>query len=144
MASSVCNLMDVASINEDNEQKWNLYAPEVNLVNGLNTEEAYKAYALEGMGSWTSVSVRQSQPSELYLRPFVDYLKENVLGADYFRENNSNTSASIISNINTSTSLGNIQSSKGNINLFIPKAITLNSGEYMIVGFTAVITCFKS
>ena len=131
MASSVCNLMDVASINEDNEQKWNLYAPEVNLVNGLNTEEAYKAYALEGMGSWTSVSVRQSQPSELYLRPFVDYLKENVLGADYFRENNSNTSASIISNINTSTSLGNIQSSKGNINLFIPKAITLNSGEYI-------------
>lgn len=131
MASSVCNLMDVASIKDDKEQKWNLYAPEVNLVNGLNTEEAYKAYALEGMGSWTSVSVRQSQPSELYLRPFVDYLKENVLGEDFFGEKISKTSASIITNIKSNTSVGNIQSSKGNVNLFIPKAITLNPEEYI-------------
>ncbi|MBO5135571.1 MAG: beta-N-acetylglucosaminidase domain-containing protein [Bacteroidaceae bacterium] len=139
MTSSVCNLLDVADVTDNNVEKWNKYAPEVELVEKLKTEEAYKAYALEGMGSWTSVSVRISQPSELYLCPFVTYLKENVLGEDFFGEKLSDT-PQMITNINTEgKNIGNVQSSKGVVNLYIPQPIQLKPEQYIGISLSQAV-----
>lgn len=85
MVRSLDALLTVASMDNAEDEKWNLYVPQITNIKDLETTETYKAYALEGMGSWISVSERPSQPSELYLYPFVKYMVENALG-DYFPE----------------------------------------------------------
>lgn len=125
MATSVNVLLNVASMSNTDEAKWSTYIQQVGDVDGLETEEAYKAYALEGMGNSISVSVRPSQPSNQYLYPFATYMKENALNG-YFISGNS-AKASRFSN--KENSKGSILNSKGVVSL--SGTNTLEKGEYV-------------
>lgn len=133
MASSAHAMLTSASMDDTDTRKWATYAPEVRKVEGLETEEAYKAYALEGMGNGISVSVRPSQPSELHLKPFVGYLKENALG-DYFTRTSGNAFAS-----NKEGAKGNVVSTNGTTYAVTP-SLTLEKGEYAGITLEAATT----
>lgn len=131
MASSVCALLDAASLQDDEAAQWSTYVPQVKLVDELSTAEEYKAYALEGMGNWISVSERPSQPSELYLYPFVNYLKENALG-NLFAGNTVKDAPKLITNKETTSALGVCQKdNSGIVNLYVPKVALLEKGKYI-------------
>lgn len=125
MATSVNILLDVASMSNVDEAKWSTYIQQIKDVDGLETEEAYKAYALEGMGNGISVSVRPSQPSNRYLYPFVTYMKENALNGYFISE--AQTKATRFSN--KENSKGNMLTSKGVVSL--SGTNTLEKGEYV-------------
>lgn len=133
MASSAHAMLTSASMSDSDTQKWATYAPEVRKIEGLETEEAYKAYALEGMGNDISVSVRPSQPSELYLMPFVGYLKENALGG-YFTRTSGNTFAT-----NKEGAKGSVISTNGTTYAVAP-SMMLGKGEYVGITLEAATT----
>lgn len=133
MAKSACAMLASSAMSDDDAQKWATYAPEVRLVDGLETEEAYKAYALEGMGNYISVSVRPSQPSELYLLPFVNYLKENALGS-YFARETGNVFAT-----NRDDIRGSVVSTNGTTYAVAP-SVALRKGDYVGITLEAATT----
>lgn len=49
------------------------------IVNDLDTNNAFTAIALEGMGDGITTSERQAQVSQLYLEPFIDYLLRKTI-----------------------------------------------------------------
>ena len=63
----------------DDEAVWNNYVEQLHAVADLDSNDDYKAYALEGMGNGISVSVRTAQPSARHLLPFITYMKEHGL-----------------------------------------------------------------
>ena len=85
MALSVNELLAVASMDHQAEGKWEKFVPHVTAVESLDSDPTYTAFALEGMGSWISVSQRQAQPAELHLYPFVKFMKENAM-TGFFEE----------------------------------------------------------
>ena len=80
MASVTANYLS-GSVDEgsSDEDIWDNYLQSLRATLNLDSEEDFKAYALEGMGNAISVSVRTSQPAARYLLPFINYLKENSL-----------------------------------------------------------------
>ena len=76
-------MVEVAESNEP-EVRWEEYVKQLDRMADLDVNTDYTAYALEGLGSGTSVSQRQSQPSQKYFYPFMNYLRENGLGRQPF------------------------------------------------------------
>lgn len=128
MVASVDALLAVASMDNADDEKWTGYVPHVAKIRGFETDEAYKAYALEGMGSWISVSERPAQPSERYLYPFVNYMMENAL-VDYFPE--ATDKPAKLTNI--AASKGNPSVSKNEVG-YSNATNTLQQNEY--IGFS--------
>ncbi|MDQ9869485.1 hypothetical protein RFX30_08815, partial [Acinetobacter baumannii] len=58
--------------NTKTDNRWQIYEQLLEQAQKLTTDEAYKAYALEGMGNNITTSVRPSQPSQKTLLPLVD------------------------------------------------------------------------
>lgn len=84
MADVTDGLLRTAADNKQlDEALWNKYIAEVKQVESLSTAEEFKAYALEGMGNNISVSVRPSQPSQLHLLGFIDYLKKQAMNGAF-------------------------------------------------------------
>ena len=76
-------MVEVAESNEL-EVRWEEYVKQLDRMADLDVNTDYTAYALEGLGSGISVSQRQSQPSQKYFYPFMNYLRENGLGRQPF------------------------------------------------------------
>ena len=76
-------MVEVADSNEP-EVRWEEYVKQLDRMADLDVNTDYTAYALEGLGSGISVSQRQSQPSQKYFYPFMNYLRENGLGRQLF------------------------------------------------------------
>ena len=76
-------MVEVAESNEP-EVRWEEYVKQLDRMADLDVNTDYTAYALEGLGSGISVSQRQSQPSQKYFYPFMNYLRENGLGRQPF------------------------------------------------------------
>lgn len=76
-------MVEVADSNEP-EVRWEEYVKQLDRMADLDVNTDYTAYALEGLGSGISVSQRQSQPSQKYFYPFMNYLRENGLGRQPF------------------------------------------------------------
>ena len=76
-------MVEVAESNEP-EVRWEEYVKQLDRMADLEVNTDYTAYALEGLGSGISVSQRQSQPSQKYFYPFMNYLRENGLGRQPF------------------------------------------------------------
>ena len=83
MSSAACNMIELMGEQEVDDVVWNKYVESIKVIESLETDTRFKAYALEGMGTSISTSENQVRVSERYLRPFVNYLKETVL-AKYF------------------------------------------------------------
>ena len=79
MTSASLGMMDAAQSTEEDEVRWPMYVTSIEKIDGLATDTIYTAYALEGMGNGTSVSWRQSQPSQKYFLPFTSWIRENTL-----------------------------------------------------------------
>ena len=126
MVTSINNLLIVSNIDNEAPEKWDNYIKEVPAINSLDTEDKYKAYALEGMGNGISVSVRPSQPSQKYLYPFVNFLKENVL-SKYFPK--AITKPTLISNVENVK--GSVTNLRGNVYLGTSCTNTIKKGEFI-------------
>ena len=127
MAKVTEGLLGTSADHELSEQTWEKYIAEVTQVNALSTAEDYKAYALEGMGSNISVSVRPSQPSERYLLGFIDYLKSHSMDGAFSGDPVQNNPVSV----------SNVEGLKVNISgttkmtLVQGTPFTLRKGEYV-------------
>ena len=66
------------------EARWEEYVKQLDRIADLDVNTDFTAYALEGLGSGISVSQRQSQPSQKYFYPFMNYLRENGFGRQAF------------------------------------------------------------
>ena len=127
MSSTVDELLTVTTTANDNPGKWEGYLKETKHIAALDTAERYKAYALEGMGNGISVSVRPAQPSQKYLYPFVQYMKENAL-YKYFPEKDDRPKR--VSNVEKLQ--GNANNSRGLIH--ITTTPILQKDDYIGIG----------
>lgn len=125
MVSSVNQLLSASAMPNEDDAKWTQYIKEIPAINGLDTAEIYKAYALEGMGNGISVSVRPSQPSHKYLYPFTYFLKENALG-DFFQAPVTKTTK-ITNKENAVANVAQVQ----NLVFFSSCRNVMNKGEYI-------------
>ena len=66
------------------EARWEEYVKQLDRIADLDVNTDFTAYALEGLGSGISVSQRQSQPSQKYFYPCMNYLCENGFGRQAF------------------------------------------------------------
>lgn len=127
MAKVTEGLLGTSADHELTEQTWEKYLAEVAQVNELSTAEDFKAYALEGMGSSISVSVRPSQPSQRYLLGFIDYLKTHSMDGAFPEETKQKNPVSV----------SNVEGLKVNISgstkitLTQGTPFTLHKGEYV-------------
>lgn len=64
--------------------RWASYVSGMPSISLLDTDTAFTAYALEGMGYGVSVSQRQAQASEKNLYPFMDWLRTSSLETNFF------------------------------------------------------------
>ena len=129
MSSSVNELLTVTTTANDIPEKWDSYLIETKHIEALDTAEMYKAYALEGMGNGISVSVRPAQPSQKYLYPFVQFMKENAL-FNYFPEKTDRP-----------VRISNIEKLQGNANnshgvIHITTTTVLQKDDYVGIGLT--------
>lgn len=127
MASTTANLLALAASDSKDDAVWTSYLEDLSDAQALSTAEEYKAYALEGMGTSISVSERPSQPSNLYLLSFVDYMTQHALNG-YFDAQEYSSSTRYISSVSGST--GTVT---GSTTQYVTqsKAVTLNKGEWM-------------
>ncbi len=77
MTSASLGMMNAVQSAEEDEVRWPIYVSAIEGIDDLATNTEYTAYALEGMGNGTSVSQRQSQPSQKYFLPFTTWIREN-------------------------------------------------------------------
>ncbi|MBR1652537.1 MAG: beta-N-acetylglucosaminidase domain-containing protein [Alloprevotella sp.] len=84
MAQEVENLIRVAAMPNDDDEKWETYVSETNNVAALSTDERFTFNILSGLGSGISLSVRRAQPAQQVMAPFVEWLRDNALGKGYF------------------------------------------------------------
>ncbi len=125
---SVLAFLDAASAS-DKAEKWGKYVGEVETASTIDTDEAYKTYALEGMGTNVSISEHNAKVSQNYLLPFVTYMKENALASVF----NVGTTGDPKPFTNVDgLKLSVRKSSKGEIYM-VQNELVLRKGEY--VGF---------
>lgn len=134
MASSVKELLNVASMSNADNAKWETFVPELKNINALETSEHYTAFALEGMGNSISVSQRQSQPSELYLYPFVKDFKTTALG-DFFTPKSGDE---LLTNVEGIRAVKG--SATGVVYINMPNT-KLNKGEYVGLTLGTAMQC---
>ncbi|MBR1838363.1 MAG: beta-N-acetylglucosaminidase domain-containing protein [Bacteroidaceae bacterium] len=79
MTQITLSMMNVAQASTPVEERWPEYIKAIEDIAALETNTAFTAFALEGMGSSISVSSRQAQASHKYFYPFLSWLKENVM-----------------------------------------------------------------
>lgn len=79
MLRATTNMAPAISRSNDNATRWESYARTVALLDSIETDSLYTAFALEGMGNHISVSQRQSQPSQTYLYPLMSWLRNSAL-----------------------------------------------------------------
>lgn len=127
MASVTNDLLATAAEESTDNARWEAYLAELQRVNALSTAEEFKAYALEGMGNSISVSERPSQPSELYLIKFIDYLKENALNG-YFSNPLTQSRHQVFTNVDGLTLT---ISGSTTMSLIQSKVFTLAKGQYV-------------
>lgn len=72
-------LLDVAEEGDQPEKQWEDYLEALQGISDLAGSTDYTAYALEGMGNGISVSQRQALVSQLYIEPFLEYMKTNAM-----------------------------------------------------------------
>lgn len=127
MSTAAKGMLENAADGGKGDERWTNYLAQLATVNGLSTEEAYKAYALEGMGNSISVSERPSQPSQLYLEPFVKYMTTNTLG-NYFEQTAAPTKPQFMTNV--SGVRGNVSGST-TLSVLTSKVVTLQKGQWV-------------
>lgn len=98
MATGTDSYLAIAADNSGDDKVWADYVATTAEVNQLDTKEDYLAYALEGMGTGISVSVRPSQPSQKSFPAFVNYMKGKALDG-YIKQEPAPTKAQGITNI---------------------------------------------
>lgn len=76
--------MITLSQSKDRAIQWENYVQADSVIKALATDEAFTAYALEGLGHSISVSKRQCSPAAKYFFPFMNYLREEGLGNNFF------------------------------------------------------------
>ena len=64
MAEAIDGFISVKGMTGNDDSIWQKFETQMAKANELDTKEEYLAYALEGMGTGISVSVRPSQPSQ--------------------------------------------------------------------------------
>lgn len=69
---------------QDRATKWEKYVQASHTIASLDTDEAFTAYALEGLGHGISVSKRQCAPAAKYFFPFMATLNNEGLGRNFF------------------------------------------------------------
>ena len=79
MVNLTIGMMDAAQGTSDLTERWPGYLNALGQIGDLETNSAFTAYALEGMGSWISVSWQQAQTSHKNFYPFTGWLRENIL-----------------------------------------------------------------
>ena len=128
MAVATNRLLATKGAEGNDDSRWTEYLGELKLVDGLDTEEDYKAYALEGMGSAISTSVHIAKVSETDWRPFVTYLKENALG-DFFGQEAAPKKAAFAGNVEGVTAA--VSTSNNQVAMKQQKACTLGKGQWI-------------
>ena len=78
MASIVNGLLDVAQTT-DKAEAWEKYAELLPRIASLDTSDEFHCDVLTGLGTSISTGKRLVRPANETLRPFIDYLKANVV-----------------------------------------------------------------
>ena len=128
MAKACSDLLAAAKMDNADEGKWEQYVKALHSLDDLSTNEAYIAYALEGMGSGISVSQRVCQPSERYFKPFLAYVKEHVM--DKYFTANSSDKLTVITNATVDNSL-RARNTSGYYTMTSSSSVTLKPGEFV-------------
>ncbi len=123
---SVLAFLDAASAS-DKTEKWEKYVGEVKTASTIDTDEAYKTYALEGMGTNVNVSEHNAKVSQKNLLPFVTYMKENAL-ASVFKSNGNNQPTSFT---NLEGVTVNARNSSGVCYMAMTSVAVLKKGDYV-------------
>ena len=134
MATGVKELLAVASMSDDDNEKWEKFVPALKGIEALETDERYTAFALEGMGNGISVSQRQSQPGQLHLYPFVKEFKTLALG-NFFTPKAGDEVLTNVEGIRAIKGTGT-----GIVYLTMPNT-TLNKGEYIGLTLGTAMQC---
>lgn len=106
--------------------RWEAYTRLLAQAQGLATDEAYKAYALEGMGNKITTSVRPSQPSQKTLLPLVDYLTQHALD-NYLNQQPVATAARCCSNAKVGSA---VVTGKDTLALVLNGEVQLAAGQW--------------
>ena len=128
MAAVTRDMLATAEGEAGDDSRWQEYVDEVKRVESLSTAEEFKAYALEGMGSGISTSVRIALPSVTVLMPFVQYMKEHALDG-YIEQAEQSTRPVYVSNVEGSKGTPAVNGEQ--IYVAQSKAYTLNKGDWM-------------
>ena len=128
MAQTCLELLAVAQVDNADNGKWEQYVKALHSLDELSTNEAYIAYALEGMGSGISVSQRVSQPSERYFKPFLTYMKEHIM--DKYFPAAASDKLTVITNATANNPL-KAQSKNGYYTMTSSTGLTLKPGEFV-------------
>ena len=99
MAEAIDGFISVKGMTGNDDSIRQKFVTQMAKANELATKEEYLAYALEGMGTGISVSVRPSQPSQKSMPAFVEYLKQNSLGSEYLQQEAAPTRPMGVTNI---------------------------------------------
>ena len=84
MFESALALIEASDADASPAERWSAYVAQIAPVEALGSDPMYTVDALEGMGSSISVSHSNASASKRTLTPFVEYLKQNALGKDFF------------------------------------------------------------
>lgn len=129
MAEAIDGFISVKGMTGNDDSIWQKFVTQMAKANELDTKEEYLAYALEGMGTGISVSVRPSQPSQKSMPAFVEYLKQNSLGSEYLQQEAAPTRPMGVTNIE------GVKMSASGTTVVSPttsgKFITMNKGDWM-------------
>ena len=113
--------------NTKTDNRWQIYEQLLEQAQKLTTDEAYKAYALEGMGNNITTSVRPSQPSQKTLLPLVDYLKQHALD-NYLNQQPLPEAAQCCSN---AKDVSAVVTGKDTLTLVLNKPVKLAAGQWV-------------
>lgn len=125
MAQEAQAMIGAAAMENNSDEKWEAYVPQVGLVGQIATNPAFKAPSVDGWSVDTPLGTRITEPSQQVLRPFLDYMVQNAL-TGYFPAVPGK--ATFVSNIDGATGL--ISQSGQTVKLRGCKAV-LSKGEYV-------------
>ena len=117
------------------EARWEEYVKQLDRIADLDVNTDFTAYALEGLGSGISVSQRQSQPSQKYFYPFMNYLRENGFGRQAFGK-----SAEPVQAVSSVSGVSPRVVQQNGENYFNGAKVTLPAGAFVGLSFAEPFT----
>ena len=123
------NMVPSITRSGDAASRWDNYARNLALLDSIETDSLYTAFALEGMGHSISVSQRQSQPAQTYLYPLMSWLRNSTLEANFLGTTPTKTAQKIASTQSQRSALS-MRTNTTSVTLSAAR-LTLAQGEYV-------------